>query len=486
LRVFLFDEYNLMSEDVAKNTAYMTIASVAQKVISFIYFTLVARLVGAEGTGKYFFALSFTTIFVIFIDMGLTNVLIREASKFKQKAQTYFSNVFGVKLVLSILVYLGAIIVINVMGYPEVTRNLVYLSAVTMVFDSLHKTNYGTIRSLGNLKWEAYGMVASQAITLLLGSIFLIYDFPLIFLILAFTIPSCLNFIYSSFVLNKKYKIDLQPKLRKNIIKKLGKIAAPFALAAIFARGYSYLDTVILSKLAGDKAVGWYSIPRKIANAFQFFPMALVASLYPKFSEHYKNSKEELTGLFEKSIKYMLLLAVPISVGIYIIAPEIINTFYTKEYLKSVLPLRILVLSIIFSFVAMPIGSFLNACDRQKTQTTIVGIVLVVNIVLNFLLIPKLGVEGAAWAALVGNFVLAVGGYFFVAKIADISHSYLLKTKLKVLLSAIIMGILVWYVNIYMHFVFSIFAGILVYPAMLFLTETINKSQVREAISLIR
>lgn len=475
-----------MSEDVAKNTAYMTVASVVQKVIAFVYFTLVARFIGAEGTGKYFFALSFTTIFVIFVDMGLTNVLIRESSKFKDKAQKYFSNVLSAKIILGFLSYLAACIVINIMNYPEVTRHLVYLSGITMLFDSLHKSVYGTIRALGSLKWESFGMVGSQLITLVLGTIFLFLDFPLIFLILAFTIPSSLNFLYSSYILTKKYGIKIAPVYNKNILIKLGKIAAPFALAAIFARGYSYLDTVILSKLKGSRAVGLYSIPRKIANAFQFLPMALVASIYPKFSKFYAKNQKKLSDLFEKSVKYMLLLALPIAIGIFILAPEIIHTFYTKEYTNSIKPLRILVLSVIFTFMASPIGSFLNACDRQKTQTKIVGITLVVNVVLNFILIPQIGVAGAAWAAFISNIILASLGYFFAARITKISHIYLLKTKIKALISVIIMGILVWYVNIYLHFAFSILLGTVIYPLMLFLVQVIDKEQIKDALNIIK
>ncbi len=475
-----------MKSGIAKNAAFMTAASIGQKVVAFVYFTLIARHLGAEGTGKYFFALSFTTIFVVFVDLGLTNVLVREAAKMRDKIQAYFSTVLSVKILLGVLSYLAAVVVINLMGYSLEIRNLVYLSAVTMLFDSLHLSIYGVLRSIGDLKYEAISVVGSQTLTLVMGTTFLYLDFPLIYLILAFTIPSFLNVCFATFVLYKKYRIKISPKYDKQVFKYLGRIAIPFALAAIFARVYSYIDSILLSKLAGDTAVGWYSIPYKITYAFQFVPLALVAVLYPRFSEYFVSSKEKLSFIFERGIKYLLIIAVPIAVGISVLSEDIILFLYTEEYRASILPLQILITSLIFSYLSFPIGAFLNACNKQVAQTTIVGIVMVVNIILNLLLIPHYGIVGAASAAFVGNLLLTVFGYLIVPKITKISHHFIFKSVGQVVFSAGVMGVVVWYTNLYMNFVFSILVGMMVYGLMLYVTRTVTKIQVLEVFELVR
>ena len=63
--------------------------------------------------------------------------------------------------------------------------------------------------------------------------------------------------------------------------------ALPFALAGIFTKVYSYIDTVLLSSFLGSKAVGYYSIPSKITFAFQFIPMAFSAALFPAMSKFF-------------------------------------------------------------------------------------------------------------------------------------------------------------------------------------------------------
>jgi O-antigen/teichoic acid export membrane protein len=471
---------------IARNASFMTGASIIQKIIAFGYFTIIARAIGAEGLGKYVFALSFTTVFVVFVDLGLTSVIVREAARAKGKIQQYLSTVLAVKMILGVLSYAGAVLTIHLMGYPAETRHLVYLSAVTMLFDSLHLTMYGMLRAIGHLKYEAAAMAGSQLLTMILGSFFLWQGYPLIFLILAFTIPSALNALFAGSVLYYKYHITIIPAYDHALFKKVATIAVPFALAAIFARVYSYIDSILLSKMAGDVAVGWYAIPHKITFAFQFLPLALIAPLYPRFSEYYVTNKKRLAHVFERALKYLLVLSFPIAVGIGVLAEDIVIGLFTAEYAASVAPLRILLASLVFSFLSFPIGSFLNACNKQVTQTKIVGAVLICNVTANVLLIPTYGVVGAATAAFIGNMLLTIIGYAVVPKVIDVSHRFLIKATLQIVLSAAVMGTVVLFVNSYAHFGVAIGAGALVYLVMLFLTTAVSRRDVQEARLLIR
>ncbi|MBI5222266.1 MAG: oligosaccharide flippase family protein [Candidatus Magasanikbacteria bacterium] len=475
-----------MSKSIAHNTAWMTVASVGQKIISFVYFTILARNIGVENTGKYFFALSFTTVFVVFVDLGLNNVLIREGAREKSKLQQYLSSVLFAKIFFGVLSYAAVFLAINWMGYPVETKYLVYLSGVTMLFDSLHLSIYGVLRAMGNLKYEALAVAGSQFLTLILGTTFLYLRLPLIYLIAAFTIPSFINVCYASAVLYWKYRIKLKPRWDKEVMKFFGRIAVPFALAAIFARVYSYADSILLSKLAGDAAVGWYSIPYKITYAFQFIPLALVAALYPKFSEYFANNRQKLALAYGQGIKYLLLVVMPVALGIGVLARPIVLSLYTAEYLNSVLPLQILLAGLVFSYISFPIGAFLNACNRQATQTFIIFCVMVLNIALNLFLIPRYGVIGAAIAALAGNFVLTVWGYAIAPRVTAIPHRFLFKSFGQILLAAGVMGAVVYQVNLWSNYLIAILAGAVVYSAMLFVTRAIDIAQLKEAIHMVR
>lgn len=475
-----------MSNSIARNTAYMTVASIGQKIISFFYFSLIARMLGAEETGKYFFALSFTTLFAVLVDLGLTNVLVRESAKNEHKIQDYVSTVLAVKVLFGLIAYVLVIVVANILGYESELKHLIYLSGITMFFDSIHATLYGVLRAIGTLRYEATSITVSQALTLILGSIFLWFKLPVIFLIVAFVIPSFLNVCFAGTVLYRVHRIRPWPLYHAQIFRTFFRIAIPFGLAAIFARVYSYIDSILLQKLVGNIAVGWYSIPYKMTYAFQFIPLALTAALYPRLSEYFIHDKKKLVDMWQQGMKYLLLIAFPIAIGVSALAPGIILKLYTHEYEPAILPLQILIFSLIFSYASFPIGALLNACNRQGTQTAIVGGVMVLNILLNLALIPRLSVVGAAIAALIGNICLTVGGYLVVPRITTISHRYFLELFLRLFVCAGIMGLVVYWLREYTNVIVVALAGAVVYAALLLWTQTVTAREIREMKSIFR
>jgi len=263
--------------NIAKNTSYYTFALILQKIISFTYFTLIARALGPENLGKYYFAISFTTIFAIFIDLGLANVLIREVAKTKDKAQDLLSSVLVIKIPLAILSLLAVVILINLMGYPELTKHLVYLSVICMILDSFTLTFFSTIRGFHNLFFESIAAIVFQLIVLSFGLTVLHFGMGLRWLMGALVAASVFNFIYSVSLIKFKWRIKLKPVIDPQLIKTIIKITIPFALFAVFQKLYIYLDTVFLSVLAGDRYVGLYQIAFKIIFALQFLPMAFMA-----------------------------------------------------------------------------------------------------------------------------------------------------------------------------------------------------------------
>lgn len=459
---------------IAKNTSFITSASVLQKVFSFIYFTLVARTIGVEATGQYTFALAFTTVFVIFIDLGFAQVLIREGAKQKEKLQTYFSNILFVKIFAGMFTYTMLWFIVHNSQYAAVTQTLILISGITMLFDSLHLSNYAVLRAHENLRYEAFGLIGSQALTLGIGSIFLWNNAPLPLLMFAFLIPSACNVLYSFSILIKHYRIYPIPTYDHAVLAPLIKMMIPFAIAAIFARLYSYADTLILAHVAGESAVGLYSVPYKITYAFQFIPLALGAALYPKFSHSFVHDKENIPALLRQSMQYLFLCVVPITVGLGVLAPTIIPFIYTDAYIGSVLTLQILLVGLIFSFFTFPLGALLNACNKQHIQTGIIACALGLNILLNILLIPSYSIIGAAIATLLGNIFFVVCGLVAARSLAHGWFVQAYRSLGSIALSGAIMGGVVWYSTYHVHFIFSIGLGALMYIGCLFLFRVIS------------
>jgi O-antigen/teichoic acid export membrane protein len=461
--------------NIAKNTSYFTLALILQKILSFTYFTILARNYIPEELGKYYTALSFTTIFSIFIDMGLANVLTREIAKVKDKSRQYLNAIIILKIPLACLSLIATIVVANNFNYSEITKNLIYLSSICMVLDSFTLIFFSVIRGHHNLKFESIASVIFQLITITFGLIILKLNFGLVWQMGALVIASIFNFLFSAYLIKFKWCLSLCPVYDKEIIKKIVLIVIPFAIYGILQRLFTYLDTVFLSLLAGDKYVGLYQIAFKIINALQFLPMAFSASLYPALASYWSSDRLQLSITFERAMNYLIIISLPISAGIIILADKIILLF-SHNYIEGLLPLKINMIALVFIFLTFAAGSLLNSCDRQKDNTIIMAIGLLISIILNILLIPAYKAVGASITVVIVNLIIFVLSMNIVRKITAYNYRKIIFIFLKTLLSVVIMGVAAFYLKQYLN-IFSVVAiSGSVYLIVLYLLKGFRKA----------
>lgn len=463
--------------NIAKNTSYLTLALILQKAISFTYFTLLARYVGPASLGQYYFAISFTTVFAIFIDLGFANVLTREVAKRQNEASRWLGNILSIKIPLAIL-SLGLVIgLINLLGYDGPVKNLVYISAISMILDSFTNTFFSLIRGFHNLKYESISSVIFQVIVLTVGYGALLLGGDLIIAMVALVIASAFNFFYSLLITIFKIKIRISLFWESYFIKKILFISWPFALYAVFQRLYTYLDSVLLSVLAGDVQVGLYQVAFKIIFALQFLPMAFVASLYPAMSSYWQNNREQLLISFERALNYLTIISLPIIVGAVVLGNKIILLF-KDGYEGALWPLRISIIALFFIFINFPIGSLLNACDQQKRNTFNMGVIMIISLLLNFYLIPRFEALGASITVLLTSLIMTVLGIIWVKKIIPYKFRKNLATFIKSLLAAIIMGLAAFFGQRYLNIFIVTFLGAILYFILLFVLQAFKRADI--------
>ncbi len=474
-----------MTQRLAKNTLHLTLAMIGQKAVAFLYFALIARLMGAEDTGAYFIALAIITVIMVLDDLGMTSVLIRETAKDEKDATQWCRTVMGVKVITMPITVVIAFFVPVIMGYSEEVTQLVRLAIIIMLADTLSLTFYGVLRGLRRLKYESIGVFVGQILIAGVGTFFLLTgQATLPLLIGALIVGSLWNVLYgASRVVKKLGWKALMPTY--TLGWKPLKMAFAFFLAAVFVKIYSYTDSIILERVMGEEAVGFYSVAYKLTYAFQFLPLAFIAALYPAMSAQAKDPvalKETLL----KSFWYLMLLGAPIVFGIWSLGPEIVTFFYSEQYLSSILPLQVLIFVLIFIFLDFPIGSLLNATDRQSIKTAIMGATMVVNIVGNLILIPRYEIVGASIAALISFIFMFVAGWIATRKIVEITLADLWRNTWHVLLAGVVMAIVVVLVKLLMPFYVAIVVGAAVYVVLGFAFGGITREHVAQVKGLLR
>jgi O-antigen/teichoic acid export membrane protein len=476
----------VQTKTITQNASFYTTALIIQKVLAFIYFTFLARYLPVDDLGKYTFAFSFTTIFSVLVDVGLSAILTREIAKNKEKEENLLANILGLKIILSVAIYALIILLINLLGYLELTKKLVYLTGVIMLLDNFSLTWWGVLRGHENLKYESIGITLFQIIVVSLGGILIWQKANVIYLVSVILLASLFNCIFS--YCQMRWRLKLVPKIdfNKRLLKNLLKISWPFALAGIFARLNTQIDTVFLSKLGCstiqmcETNIGIYSVATKITLALHFIPLAFTAALFPAMSKLFVEDKEKLVRTFEKSMHYLMIVGIPISIGIGVLAPDFLPKVFGQEFTNSILPLQILMASLSIIFLTFPIGALLNATSRQLRNTLNIGIAVIVNIVLNLILIPFYSYTGAAIASLTSSIIILVLGLISINKVIKYNKKYLVVNFIKILISAGVMGIVLWQLLFKFNFAILTILGVIIYFVVLILIGGIKKSNLTD------
>ncbi len=466
-------------EKIATNTSYLTLALIFQKILSFFYFAYIASQLGSDNLGKYSWALFFAGVFSLFIDFGLGPVLTREIARDKNRARRYLSNALTIKIIFSIIVLLALFLILGFLDRDEITNNLVYIAAGIVIFDTFTFSFWSIFRAFQILKYEAIGIAIYQMLIVILGVISIKTGLFLKALFFSILAGSIFHFIFSLTLLVRKAKIAPSLHLDRVLLKKILKIAAPFALAGIFVKINGTIDVVLLGIITEIKQVGWYTVASKLNSSLTFIPGAFATSFFPAMSAYFISSREKLAETFEKAMIYLMIVSLPITAGSIALADKIILKLYGPAFQSSIFAMQIIIIGLVFVFLNFPVGNLLNACNKQILNTINVGIAMAFNIIANLLIIPKYGYIGASYVSLITTVLLFLLGLPWVSRIAPYSQRLLFLKFLKILMVSFIMGVSIYILKNKINLILLLVLGGVGYFILLYFLKGYSKEDIK-------
>jgi len=435
-----------------------------------------ARYLGAEGFGILSFALAFTGIFGVFSDLGLSTLTVREVARDKTLASKYLGNIAVMKIILVVITFGLIAITINLLDYPEQTIKVVYLVALSIIFGAFSNMFNSIFQAYERMEYISVGRILSSAL-MLAGALFAISQgFGVVGFASIYFIVSAIVLGYSFVICAWKFakpKIEVDWSFWKPTIRE----ALPFGLSSIFVMIYFYIDSVMLSLMKGDVVVGWYNAAYRFVYVLLFIPAAYFSSIYPIMSRFYKTSEDSLKFSYKKSLKYILIVAYPIAIGVTLFANKIILLVFKEEFTPSIPALQILVWAVFFSYLAHATLYTLNSINRQIVYTKLTSLAMVLNIILNLIFIPSFSFIGASLTTLFTEFIGFFLMFYYLKRYFENSIRYYFLVKLIFIMVtiSIIMLALKEFINTELSFAI----GVGIYLIFLYLFNIFTKEDVR-------
>lgn len=458
-------------KSIFKNTGWMTISQGITSICAFLWTILIARYLGVSDYGIVSFAISFTGLLSIVMDIGISVYATRELARDRNQLNKFVGNIVPLKLLLAIVSFLVILGMLYILGYDTLTIIVTLIFAIEYIIMSFTNFLSGIFQAFEELKYQAIGTILNS-IFLLIGILLTMYfDLGVIFIAIAYTIAYAIFFAYLVVIFLSKFgmsKLSFNLSfLKETIINSL-----PFGLTNFFYTIYFSIDIVMLSYLAGNYSTGLYKSAYNIINVFATFFPIYTATIFPVMSKYFVQSKDMVRVSYETSVKYLLIIILPISAYVFIYATPIINLVYTNQYALAGVPMQILMWTVAFLFVNGAGSSVLNSVNKEISVTKIYIVAAIVNVILNSILIPKYSYNGAAVATVLSEIVICVLVLYSISKTEFKPNWSLLKPVAKVILSSLVMGVVLYFIGVGMWLAIPI--GLVVYLVMLLITRTLD------------
>jgi len=361
----------------------------------------VARYLGPDLFGLYNFAVSFAGLFIILSTLGLDKIVIKSLVRADSSEETILGTSLLLKFAGAVSGVILTAICIQFFNADE-AKFAVYLVSLSSIFQTLNCIDFYfqakvQVRYVAIIKiiQSVIGALTKLALIILAADfIYFIWVLILEAAILAFG----LVYVFQKNVGNL-FSWNWDSKLAINLLK----YSWPLVLSTLFIAINMRVDQILLQQLMGSEAVGLYAAASRLSEASYNVCVLVVASVFPAIV----NSKSIDMAMYENRIKnlysLMFFMALFIAIFITIVAEPLMTFLYGIAYLKSAQVFAIHIWTGIFVYWGIVMNQWAIMENKQKHMALFMFMGILANIILNLLLVPSMGINGAAYATLISQ-----------------------------------------------------------------------------------
>jgi polysaccharide transporter, PST family len=390
------------------NSAWQVADKIVRMGVALLVGLWVARYLGPNRFGQLNYALALTWVFGPISNLGLDSILIRELVKFPERRDALLGSACVLKLVGSSLALLVITVLVSILRPGDkLILLLTVLSAAGFLFQALPVDLYFQSKVQGKyIVLSTNGgfllMALAKVVLILIGA-------PLVAFAWAGFLEVVLAaaFILIAYHLNhlkiSKWTYSIQD-MRALLLE-----SWPLILSGISIMISNRVDQVLIGQLLDDKEVGLYSAAVRVSEVWYFVPLALAASTYPALVESKKHGEELYQRRLQHLYDTLVTLGILVAVVMSFLSRPIIYLLYGPAFASSSSVLSILIWYGIAVSFSCPWCNWMILENRAKILFYFQLTGAIVNLLLNLILIPRLGIVGSALATLLsGWFVITV------------------------------------------------------------------------------
>lgn len=421
---------------IARNSAFVLGVQVVLKVLAFLFNVYVVRRLGAVHFGQYSAVVAYVAMFAIFTDWGMSPYAVREMANDSSRTSTLLPNIIAIRVVLSLIVTIVAPLSALWLGKESDMVLGILIASVGLLCYAFQGPLDSALTARERLDYTSMFSLVNQLVFWGLGVLLLLNGLGFIGLIIASMVGVATVAVLSGWRLFGMGVGRLALSVHR--WPELFVAALPFGVSGISYAFMQRFDTVLMSFVLTDAAVGWYNVPWALINMVLLIAQSIAVAMYPSMVRSHTENPESLPQVVWQAIKYLLIVCLPIVVGGTVLADRIIITLYEETFVNSIPVLQVMLWALPSLFLLELLGRVSSTLHMERPAARIDVINAVITVVLNLVLVPTLGIVGAALALLGGRVIRMIQYWRLIGNDRLVSRRW--GSLLRVLSAAVVMG----------------------------------------------
>jgi stage V sporulation protein B len=484
-----------MSSSIAKGSFLIVIGNMIFRVGGYVYRFLMATLLGPASYGILTTTLQFQGIFQVLAAGGIPPAIAKYISEYSAlnenllAKQTIYTSL---KIMIFLGILSGLVMVFFVAPWlandffhkPEALYPLQAVSLITP-FSAIVGAFRGSFQGVYKMEYILYTRATEQIFMILFATALVIIGFSVVGAVFG----SALGFAASavlSVIIFKKYMSKYIPVpdndfkfstiQELSLAKKIISFSIPVIITALAEMGIFAISTIVLAKFLTASYVGYFGAADPISRFPLIISTSIATTILPATSASFaKKNKKLLNKYVLQAYKYSMVIIIPMCIGIFLFSKEIMELVYfvRPEFAIGATALSILVIGMTFYSLFAISASIIQGIGNPRIPMYVLSIGALLTFVLNWILVPIYGINGASIATTIACFCLMIPMVILSFKLTNSHFPY--KFFLKTIFASLVMGIAILFIpKTTINLVISIILCPILYMILLILTKTFS------------
>ncbi len=375
---------------------------IVQLAMTFITTMLVTRYLGPSLHGRLTYVFSYIQLFLPVCALGMNDIIVKTLLDHKKRSDEVMGTLIVLRLAVSLVCMTCSVVLVGLINPDPSYRIIAMLQSLTLAFYSFDSIIYFF---QANLLSKNVGIALS--LSYIFVSVFRIIGILLKKDLYWFGFAMSLDYIVQAMLLLILYfRNGCRLVFSKPFVKTLLGRSYHYIVSGLLVVIYGKVtEILLLGKLVDETNVGYYSAAITLCNAWPFILTAIIDTANPIIIDLYGKDRE----LFKKRIRQLysaiFYISLLVLAAIFVLGDLVIGLLYGKEFMPAAVPLKIYSLSTAFSYLGVARTAWMQCNEKTKYESVIAFFGAVVNVTLNFILISNFGIAGAAFAAVLTQFL---------------------------------------------------------------------------------